>query len=525
MNPNYKHRREEQTLRSWWKEYFFSLDALRSLLIMAVVLAAFTAASVVLFNLTSHTEATVYIDITALFMLAVLLVARWTTGYFWGILASGIGVVLINVVFTFPFMQLNFFLDGYPIVFVCLVTTAIVTSALSGKIKRQLNTAIVREETAQQIADFSRALIMTGGYDETLQLVLGNLNRQTARTVLFVRSPADLQAQKLHIVEGRVPFSARPSELDAIADCFLLKAETGCGLEPYPDTQFRYFPLISHDEMLGIIGVEWSGVDENLALRMRVSMDSTALALERQILEDTSKRMAMEADRESLRSNLLRSISHDLRTPLTGIIGATAAILENQEKIDPAEVVRLMKDVNYDAVWLLHMTENLLSVSRLTSDDATIDKQYEMVEEIVAEAVSRCKKRFPEAGISVEVPDEPLFVPMDGTLIMQVLINLIENGIRHGQSDVSVKVARCGDSAEFIVRDYGAGLSEAALSSLFVSMEHKKPETGRGLGIGLSLCRTIIRAHGGTITGGNHRDGGAEFRFVLPLEEEEPDEV
>lgn len=508
------------------KKYFFSRESVKNLLIMTVVIIAFTIASHFLFDFSSETVSneTGHIDIAALFMLAIMLIARWTTGYFWGILASCIGVVVINTLYIYPYSQMNFFIEGYPVVFICLVTMAIVTSALSGKIKKQLNESRTGEETAQLIAQFGQQLIATSGYDETVHLIIEHLYNQSGRPVVFLRNAEAIEQRSALVFAPSEGIKPNEDEIRAARDCFGSKSETGFGMLDYPDAALRFFPLISHGELMGVVGIEWEGMEDLVSLRFRFCLDWAALALERQKLEDNAKQIAMEADREILRNNLLRSISHDLRTPLTGIIGATAAILENRERIDHDNMIKLMKDVNDDAVWLLRMTENLLSVSRLTSDDMTITKQYEAVEEIVADAVSRCKKRHKETVVAVEVPEEPLFVPMDGTLIGQVLINLIENGVRHGHSSVSIKVQENGDNAEFIVRDYGPGLSEEVLGKLFHSVEYKKPETGRGLGIGLSLCQTIIQAHGGTITGRNHEDGGAEFRFALPLEEE-TDEV
>ena len=159
---------------------------------------------------------------------------------------------------------------------------------------------------------------------------------------------------------------------------------------------------------------------------------------ERQRLAEERNRAAMTADREKLRSNLLRSISHDLRTPLTGIIGASAAIEENGDSIGAKETRKLAADIHEDAEWLLRMVENLLSVTRV-SQVAELKKSEEAAEEVIVEAVSRCKKRFPDAQIRVDLPeDDMLFVPMDATLIVQVLINLMENAVRYAQTPIDI---------------------------------------------------------------------------------------
>ena len=229
------------------------------------------------------------------------------------------------------------------------------------------------------------------------------------------------------------------------------------------------------------------------------------------------RRRLQSGDRELREA--VTNISHDLRTPLTGIIGASAAIEENGDQIGRAETRKLASDIHEDAEWLLRMVENLLSVTRV-SQTAELKKSEEAAEEVIGEAVVRCKKRFPDAQIRVQLPEEMLFVPMDVTLIVQVLINLIENAIRYAGTPVDIALRRVGNTAEFSVRDFGPGIEEDRRNTLFESSQVQSDSRRGGLGIGLTLCRSIIAAHGGTICETNHPDGGARFVFTLPLEEE-----
>ncbi len=229
-------------------------------------------------------------------------------------------------------------------------------------------------------------------------------------------------------------------------------------------------------------------------------------------------RVMLEAENEKLRANLLRAISHDLRTPLTSISGASVAMLEDAN-MDEASRQALLSDIHDNSEWLIRMVENLLSVTRMRGE-ASIQKTAEMAEEIVAQAVSQIRRRFPAQHIEVSVPDEPLVVEMDGTLIGQVLINLMENAIYHSESREPIRVrVEAGTDAVFTVRDYGKGIDPQLIHRLFDGYidPNRTGDQGRGMGIGLSICAAIIRAHGGEIQASNAPDGGACFNFTLPI--------
>lgn len=315
-------------------------------------------------------------NIALVYILALILIARGTTGYLYGILSSLFCVIFINGCFTYPFFEINFSISGYPVTFICMLIIAITTSAMTTKLTRQ---------------------------------------------------------------------------------------------------------------------------DEMIAER---------------------ERKLNEAEKERIRANLLRAISHDLRTPLTSIIGSSASYIENHTELSAAEKLELITTINEDSNWLLNMVENLLSVTRIHNDGHKVTKEQEIVEEVVSEAIDRLKKRLPDASIHVTAPNEMLMIPMDPLLIEQVLINLLENAVVHSESikPVDLVITNDGSTVTFHVIDHGKGIQESALTDIF-SGQYKgslTSDTKRGMGIGLSICRTIIQAHGGTITAKNHEDG-AEFAFSLPV--------
>ena len=230
-----------------------------------------------------------------------------------------------------------------------------------------------------------------------------------------------------------------------------------------------------------------------------------------------------EAEKEKMRSNLLRAISHDLRTPLTGILGASSTLLENGKQLDAETRDHLLMSIKEDSQWLIRMVENLLSVTRINGESATVQKKPEAVEEMVGEAIARVRSRYPGQKILVRVPDELLIAEMDATLMEQVILNLVENAVKHGGRpvEITLTVTKEGDRAVFDVADNGRGLNPEEIPTLFqggLSAQDGHADSTRGMGIGLSICQSIIKAHGGSITAENRPEGGARFCFSIPLE-------
>ena len=250
---------------------------------------------------------------------------------------------------------------------------------------------------------------------------------------------------------------------------------------------------------------------------MTTNMKQQTLMIARQ------EKLLSETEKEKMRANLLRAISHDLRTPLTSIIGASSSYLENSSYLAQEEKNAIVTHIHEDANWLLNMVENLLSVTRINNQSSTVKKTAESVEEIVSAAINRLKKRMPGASVDVSVPDELLILPMDAILIEQVLINLLENAIVHSQSSQPILcyVDDDEENVTFHVKDYGIGIDPERLKNIFDGnsyMGNSDSDSNKGMGIGLSICKTIITAHNGTINARNHNQG-AEFYFSLPKEE------
>ncbi len=238
------------------------------------------------------------------------------------------------------------------------------------------------------------------------------------------------------------------------------------------------------------------------------------------------EKLRLESEKEKMRANLLRAVSHDIRTPLTSIAGSASVILENQDALSQDKVMELVANIKEEAQWLVRMVENLLSITRMNAENAKIDKQEELAEEVISAAVSKFKKRFPGIETEVYVPDEILLVPMDATLIEQVLVNFLENSVIHGRttSRISIQVSKQEEMAVFSVEDNGGGIEESVLPVIFdgnLVARGESSDNKRNMGIGLSVCKSIIKAHRGNMRAENREEGGARMIFTLPMEMEE----
>ena len=238
------------------------------------------------------------------------------------------------------------------------------------------------------------------------------------------------------------------------------------------------------------------------------------------------EKIRSEAEREKMRANLLRAISHDLRTPLTTIYGSCSVIMENYDGLPKKQQLSLLGRIREDAENLIQMVENLLSVTRINTEGVKVAKTETVLEELVDTTIVKFRKQYPAQEVEVSIPDAFISIPMDALLIQQVLINLLENAVVHarGMTKLSLRVRETGHWAEFSVTDNGCGIPKERLQRLFEGFfeDSMKPADGgrSGMGIGLSVCATIIKAHGGEIWGGNTKEGGAQISFRLEKEEQ-----
>ena len=502
------------------KEFTFSwLD-------MGKVLGILLIVTLVLIGLKSNSFESQ--NIIMFYILSVLIISRITNGYIYGIIASLLSVLTYNFFFTEPYYKFNIIQHDYAISLVVFLLAALITSTLTVRIKTQANFAVNREQRTEVLYEINKKLLISRGLENIVSLTNEYVTKIFGRSVIFyTKDPITgtpgtfMQAEQ----DADAAFLLSNEESAVAHWVFVNQKRAGAGTDTLMGAKAYYIPVITQGNVLGVLGISCAkGVlldQGNRAFLRRISY-LMAMALERQRLSDEQRAILVESEKEKMRSNLLRAISHDLRTPLTGILGASSAILENNEMIDKETRIKLISNIRDDSQWLIRMVENLLSVTRINEDTANVTKTPEAAEEIVAAAIGRIRKRFKEKRINVSVPEELLMVPMDGTLIEQVIINLIENAIKHSGDEtvIDITLKQVDDMAVFEVSDNGEGISEQDFPYLFESYVpngKKTSDSSRGMGIGLSICMSIIKAHHGKMEASNRKEGGAIFRFELPL--------
>lgn len=236
------------------------------------------------------------------------------------------------------------------------------------------------------------------------------------------------------------------------------------------------------------------------------------------------EQVKIEGERERLRANLLRAVSHDLRTPLTTIYGSCSAIIDNYDSLRKDQHIKLLREMHEDSLWLIRMVENLLSVTRIDGNRVLVTKVPTVLEELIDAVLLKFRKHYPDQPVEVDIPEEFISIPMDAMLIQQVLINLLENAVQHadGMKTLTLQVTTIGNQARFSVTDDGCGIPLSHMEKLFSGYPERSgaPADGsrRGMGIGLSVCSSIITAHGSEIRAENLKSGGATFYFSLEME-------
>lgn len=466
-------------------------------------------------------------NIIMLYILSVLIISRITTGYIYGIAASILCVILDNYLFMEPNFMFHMFYTDYPITFGVMLMTALITSTMTIRIKSQFEFVQSREQKTEVLYEINKKLLVTRGLDKIIDMTNQYMVKIFGHSVIFyTKDPKDGTPGIIKTAQDEdASFLLSPEETAAAHWVFVNQKRAGCGTDTLMEAKAFYMPVIFQGNVLGVIGISCANgliIDHANRSFMRRITSLVAMALERQRLSDRQRAILVETEKEKMRSNLLRAISHDLRTPLTGILGASSAILENKDTLDMDTKEQLILQIKDDSQWLIRMVENLLSVTRINADTANVTKTPEAAEEIVAAAIGRIRKRYPNQSINVKVPDELLMVPMDATLIEQVIINLVENAIKHsGETVIDVSLKKKKNRAVFEVSDNGEGIPEQDFPYLFESYVPngtRTSDSSRGMGIGLSICMSIVKAHKGKMEAAN-RDGGkgAVFRFSLPL--------
>ena len=468
-------------------------------------------------------------NIVTIYILGVLITSIVTDGYLCSVAGSFLSVFLFCFFLTEPRMSFKTYAVGYPVTFFIMLISSVLTGALAAKLKTHAKLSTQLAFRTQILFDTDRLLQNAKGKTEILDVTCTQLLRLLNRNITaYVVENGTLSEGKLFSGEKEDTEDFLIPEEQQIARWVCENRQhAGASTHHFPQAKCLYLAIRSGDNVYGVIGIplQKETLDTFEYSILLSVINECALAMENSQNAIEKEKNAILAKNEQLRADLLRAISHDLRTPLTSIIGLADTALSDSPKLTEEKRRELLAGIREDANWLLNMVENLLSVTRIRVGDTHVNTSPEPLEEVVAEAVQRFRKRLPQGKVDVKIPDEFLMVPMDATLIEQVIINLLENAVYHSGTDEPIEfyVEKRDDCVAFHIRDYGRGIDPQRLKTIFDGAGIEPNASGdshKGMGIGLTICKTIINAHNGTIEAAN-RLKGAEFIFTLPLEEEE----
>lgn len=470
---------------------------LLSVLWLTAVCTVSTSLSVLLNSIGIGKENTLMI-----FLIGVLAITVLTRGYFYGFIASITSLFIFNYFFTEPLHSFAISNVQDYILIAFFLLASLICGTLSSKFQIQTEIAKENEHTAKLLYEISKSFLNLTGTTTAVKNGMYYIQKYTGYECRVI-----LEHEKFGQVETDFCTEHYPSGTDE-KDLYIL-------------------PI--HDLSNNIGTVMMAGVKLPLTyeedILIKTVVFQMALVLDREFIYNERERIKLAMESEHLKSTLLRSISHDIRTPLTGIMGASSLILDSYDSLDGISLKRLASDINEEATRLITSVQNILDMTRISEGHLVVKKEYEAVEDLINQAVTQVAWFTSQNRLKVNIPEDILLVETDGRLMVQVLVNLLDNAYKHSGNDsvITLRVFRRDRCVVFEVEDNGPGVDETIKNTLFegfVTMPRNISDSSRGVGLGLAICKAIVEAHGGNISAHNKPEGGAIFRVELPCEEE-----
>ena len=471
-------------------------------------------------------------NVVLIYILGVMAVALFTTGYIYSLLSSLLSVFIFNFFFTEPYYSLRSSPD-YFATFAVMFAVAILSSSLTSRIKTQSIQTANKAYQTEVLLSTSQLLQKAEDKEAILNVMLQQLCRLLEHSVLYYdRTDGILSEQPiLHEIEGDHGFSQIDfwAEREAVEWVSRNGKHAGRSTRKWPENKCLYMAIRGENRVWAVVGIRADNspsIDEYRKNLMISILDECALALEKDHMTREKQRIEENARQEALRANLLRAISHDLRTPLTSISGNAAILLEDLGDLDDSHKKALYASIYDDAIWLNGLVENLLTITRTENGTVKLNLQSELVSDAIEEALRHLDRNAARRKIVVALQDDLLMARMDSALIVQVLINLINNAVKYTPENASITIGAKseGNMAVLWVEDEGQGIPEGdedKVFELFYTGVKRSADSRRGIGLGLALCRSIVQAHGGEIKANNIQPHGARFLFTLPIAEVE----
>ena len=464
-------------------------------------------------------------NIITLYILGVLITSIITSSKTaWGF-TSVASVLIFNFLFTKPRFSLMAYGDGYPITFAIMFVASLITGSLASKMHNQTKQSSQAAYRTKILFDANRLLQRASNDEEVLRITAEQLKKLLNREiVVFKRDKEGLQTLVYGLEDS---FQIEEIELKTASNILVNLSSD------YNNAQSRcdYYPMKTQLRTYGVVAVyksekEIDSFENSIVLSL---VGECALALENLFNAKEKELAAVLAENEQLRANLLRAISHDLRTPLTAISGNASNLISNAASFDEQTKLSIYNDIYHDSMWLINLVENLLSITRLEEGRMNLNFTTELVDEVVAEAIKHVHQRERGQKITVIHKDELLLAKMDTRLIIQVIINILDNAMKYTPTDslVTVITEKQNDKAVISIADNGAGVPDELkerVFDMFYTGAKKLADSRRSIGLGLALCKSIISVHNGEIFVKDNVPSGAIFTFTLPIGEIEINE-
>jgi len=455
---------------------------------------------------------------------SVLVATRYGRGA--SVLAAFLSVLAFDFFFVTPYFTFAVSDTEYIITFSVMLLVALTISSLAVRIKEQAEAAHERERRTFAAYQMSREFANSSSVDDLARIAIRHIQEVFRGQVIILLPDAagDLQ------ISGSTNIELTEQERGVARWAYDRGRQAGWGTPTLPDSDGLYLPLVTPQGRAGVLGLYPSqpqtAFSPDQFHLLETFTNQTALAIERARLTDESEQKQLQIETERMRNSLLSSVSHDLRTPLAAITGAASGILQHKDMLDPhsAELAQIAYE---EAERLNRLVGNLLDMTRLESGSVQVEKEWQPLEEVVGTTIMRLEPLLADHPLKTRLPDDLPLVPIDSVLIEQVLVNLLENAAKYTPSATPIELSASweGQPQQEVmveVADRGAGLPPGQEELIFEKFYRVRPSTTGGVGLGLAICRAIIKAHGGRLWAANRPGGGATFRFTLPLDGEPP---
>ncbi len=493
----------------------------KDLLITLLVLVLTTLLGIALYHF-GFTDS----NIIPVYILGVLLTSLFTRGYFCGIVGSLLSVMLFNFFFTEPRLTFHAYDSKYAVTFAIMLAASIITGTLASKLKSHAKLSAQAAFRTKVLLDTNQLLQKAQDNDDIFNITATQLMKLLNRSVVMYSAKGDkLSKGALFPVEpDGISDDLFTSEEHAAA-CWVLenRHRAGATTDTLNKAKCLYMAIRINKTVYGVVGIHINDkpLDSFETSILLSILGECALALDNNRNAKEKELAAVLAKNEQLRANLLRAISHDLRTPLTSISGNAGNLLTNYDKLDEETRVQVFTDIFDDSQWLISLVENLLSVTRIEEGRMNFNMSVQLMDEVIDEAMKHINRKGAEHNITVDCKNELLLARMDAKLIIQVIINLVDNAIKYTPvgSDIQITAENKEGFLSVSVADDGNGIPDhikPRVFEMFYTGDNKIADSRRSLGLGLALCKSIVNAHGGEITLTDNLPQGSVFTFTIP---------